>query len=73
MALTRTRFKNNNGVKFQLIEFKKNIIGISKFKLNLIIDFLMETKQNFSTIIHMNKVDEIIKPIMKELFILFVN
>ena len=33
----------------------------------------METKQNFSTIIHMNKVDEIIKPIMKELFILFVN
>ena len=33
----------------------------------------METKQNFSTIIHMNRVDEISKPIMKELFILFVN
>ena len=32
MALTRTRFKNNNGVKFQLIEFKKNIKGIYNFK-----------------------------------------
>ena len=73
MAITKARFKNNNGVKFQLIVFKKNIKGISKFKLNLIIDYLMETKQNCSSIIHMNRVNEISKPIMKEIFTLFVN
>ena len=33
----------------------------------------METKQNCSSIIHMNRADEISKPIMKELFILFIN
>ena len=41
--------------------------------LNLIVDFLMETKQNCSSIVHMNKSDNISKPLMKELFYILLN
>ena len=69
LALTTYDFytERNN---FKLIVFKKNVNHISKYYLNLIIDFLMETKQNTSNIIHIHK-DDI--PIMKEIFFLLFN
>ena len=73
VALTTKTFINNNKVKFQLIVFTKDIKNISKYVLNLIVDFLMETKQNCSSIVHMNKSDNISKPLMKELFYILLN
>ena len=44
--------------------FNKDIKNISKYEINLIIDFLMETKQNYSLIVHMNICDKISIPII---------
>ena len=73
VALTTTTFINNRNVSFKLIVFTKDIKKISKYVLNLIVDFLMETKQNCSSIVHMNKSDNISKPLMKELFYILLN
>ena len=73
VALTTTTFINNRNVSFKLIVFTKDIKNISKYVLNLIVDFLMETKQNCSSIVHMNKSDNISKPLMKELFYILLN
>ena len=73
VALTTTTFINNRNVSFKLIVFTKDIKNISKYVLNLIVDFLMETKQNCSSIVHMNKEDKISKPLMKELFYILLN
>ena len=73
MALTERYFSNNKGIKFQLMVFLSNTKGISINSLNLIIDFLMETKQNCSEIIHWNKTDNISFPIMKEVFYILLN
>ena len=70
LALTKDSFENNNKNKFQLIVFTKDIGDISLYHLNLIIDYLMETKQNCSEIVHMNN-DDI--PIMKEIFYILLN
>ena len=69
LALTRYDFYAERK-NFKLIVFKKNVKHISKYYLNLIIDFLMETKQNTSNIIHIHK-DDI--PIMKEIFFILFN
>ena len=73
MALTERYFSNNKGIKFQLMVFLSNTKGISINSLNLIIDFLMETKQNCSEIIHWNKTDNISFPKMKEVFYILLN
>ena len=73
VAITTTTFINNRNESFQLIVFTEDIKNISKYVLNLIIDFLMETKQNCSTIIHMNKSCNMGMPIMEELFYIFLN
>ena len=70
LALTEDTFINSRDYEFKLMVFRNSINGISFFKLNLIIDFLMETKNNSSAIIHINK-DDI--PVMKELFFVFFN
>ena len=70
LALTKydLYIESNN---FKLIVFKKNVKHISKYYLNLIIDFLIETKQNTSNIIFIHK-DDI--PIMKGIsFIFLIN
>ena len=73
IALTKIKFINNRGVQFPIIVFKKNIGIYQKYYLNLIIDYLMETKQNCSAIVHMDVEDKISKPIMKELFYILLN
>ena len=73
MALTERYFSNNKGIKFQLMVFLSNTKGISINSLNLIIDFLMETKQNCFEIIHWNKTDNISFPKMKEVFYILLN
>ena len=73
IALTKKRFKNNRGIEFPLMVFINDINGINKFSLNLIADFLMETKQNCSSIIHLNSKDKISEPIMKELFFILLD
>ena len=59
ISLTKFSFINNKGIKFQLIVFNKDIKNISKYEINLIIGFLMETKQNYSLIAHINICDKI--------------
>ena len=74
MALTRYNFQNEVESIFPLIVFKNDIHKISKFYLNLVIDYLMETKQNCSAIVHMNRInDEALLPIMKEVFYILLN
>ena len=73
IALTKKRFKNNRGIEFPLMVFINDINGINKFSLNLIADFLMETKQNCSSIMHLNSKDKISEPIMKELFFILLD
>ena len=74
MALTRYNFQNEAGTIFPLIVFKNDIHKMSKYYLNLLIDYLMETKQNCSAIIHMNRInDEALLPIMKEVFYILLN
>ena len=65
LALTKCEFNNAKGNKFKLIVFKKDIQKTSKYHLNLIINFLMETKQNTSGKIHINDIDF---PALKEIF-----
>jgi len=71
LALTKydLYIESNN---FKLIVFKKKMLNIfPKYYLNLIIDFLIETKQNTSNIIFIHK-DDI--PIMKGIsFIFLIN
>ena len=72
MALTRYNFQNDAGTIFPLIVFKNDLHKISKYHLNLLIDYLMETKQNCSAIVHMNRIDDkAILPIMKKYFIYY--
>ena len=74
MALTRYNFQNDVGTIFPLIVFKNDLHKISKYHLNLLIDYLMETKQNCSAIVHMNRIDDkAILPIMKEVFYVLLN
>ena len=74
IALTKYKFQNKAKTIFPLIVFKNDVSKISKYELNLIIDYLMETKQNCSDIIHLNRInDEISVPIMKELFYILLN
>ena len=74
MALTRYNFQNDAGTIFPLIVFKNDLHKISKYHLNLLIDYLMETKQNCSAIVHMNRIDDkAILPIMKEVFYVLLN
>ena len=74
MALTRYNFQNEVESIFPLIVFKNDIHKISKFYLNLLIDYLMEIKQNCSAIVHMNRInDEALLPIMKEVFYILLN
>ena len=46
LVLTKCEFNNAKWNQFKLNVFKKDIQETSKYHLNLIIDFLMETKQN---------------------------
>ena len=64
ISLTKFSFINNKGIKFQLIVFNKDIKNISKYEINLMTGFLMETKQNYSLIDHMNICDKISIPII---------
>ena len=65
--------QNNVGTIFPLIVFKNNLHKISKY-YNLLIDYLMETKQNFSVIVHMNRIDDnAILTISKEVFYILLN
>ena len=74
MALTRYNFQNDAGTIFPLIVFKNDLHKISKYHLNLLIDYLMETKQNCSAIVHMNRIDDkAILPVMKEVFYILLN
>jgi hypothetical protein len=57
LALTKCEFNNAKGNKFKLIVFKKDIQKTSKYHLNLIINFLIETKQNTSGKSHINDID----------------
>ena len=70
IALTAYNFTNNAGNKFPLMVFHEDVEGFSKLYLNTIIDYLMETKQNCSSI--MNRLDDISIPIMKEVFYIFL-
>ena len=71
LAKTLDTFTNNNGINFRLIVFKENTED--NYINNLIIDFLMETKQNCSQEIHMCKIDQNKIPLMKELFYIIMN
>ena len=73
IALTAYNFTNNAGNKFPLMVFHEDVEGFSKLYLNTIIDYLMETKQNCSSIVHMNRLDDISIPIMKEVFYILLN
>ena len=70
LALTKYVFTNVRGNKFKLIVFKNSIQGESKYHLNLIIDFLMETKQDTSGKIHINDIDF---PSLKEIFFILFD
>ena len=70
LALTKYVFINARGNKFKLIVFKNNIQDKSKYHLNLIIDFLMETKQDTSGKIHINDIDF---PSLKEIFFILFD
>ena len=70
LALTKCEFINAKGNQFKLIVFKKDIQETSKYHLNLIIDFLMETKQNTSGKIHINDIDF---PALKEIFFILFD
>ena len=71
LVKTKDIFKNNNGITFNLIVFRKDVPD--KYAKNLLIDYIMEIKQQCSLIIHMNNFDEINIPIMKELFYIIMN
>ena len=74
LALTRYNFQNEAGTIFPLIVFKNDIHKMSKYYLSLLIDYLMETKQNCSAIVHMNIInDKALLPIMKEVFFILLN
>ena len=68
--MTKCEFINAKGNQFKLIVFKKDIQETSKYHLNLIIDFLMETKQNTSGKIHINDIDF---PKLKEIFFILFD
>ena len=69
MALTKSTFQNNVGTIFPLIVCKNFLHKISKYYLNLLIYYLMETKQICNAFVHMNRIDDkAILPIMKEVF-----
>jgi len=69
MALTKSTFQNNVGTIFSLIVFRNDLHKISKYYLNLLIYYLMETKQICNAFVHMNRIDDkAILPIMKEVF-----
>ena len=55
MTVTKFYSINNAKTKFQLIVFHEDVAGNSKYYLNTIIDFLMETIQYCSSIVHMKK------------------
>ena len=60
------KFRNDDDkYSFSLIVARKDINKIDKYKINLIMDFLMETKQNTSKVIHIGKEEAIIQ---KEIF-----
>ena len=71
LVKTKDIFKNNNGITFNLIVFRKDVPD--KYAKNLLIDYIMEIKQQCSLIIHMNNFNEINIPIMKELFYIIMN
>ena len=74
MVLTRYNFQNEIGTIFPLIVLKNDLHKISKYYLNLLIDYLMETKQNCCTIANMNRInDKAILPNIKEVFYIPLN
>ena len=74
MVLTRYNFQNEIGTIFPLIVLKNDLHKISKYYLNLLIDYLMETKQNCCTIANMNRInDKAILPNIKEVFYILLN
>ena len=56
LAITKHKFGVDK--KFGIIVAKKDINGISKYKINLLLDFLRHIKQLSSKVIHMKKVKQ---------------
>ena len=66
LAKTVQKFSNDDDkYSFSLIVAQKDIKGIDKYKINLMVDYLMETKQNTSKVIHIGNEEAIIQ---KEIF-----
>jgi len=70
IALTKTKFKSDNGPDFSLTVVFKDILKISKSKITAVFDFLWKTQQNCSKLIHFNDVKF---PIIKEIFYSLIN
>ena len=65
LAFTEREFVNSENSVFNAIVAKDDIAGINKYKINLLLDFLIETKRKCSRIIHINEDDV---PVIKEIF-----
>ena len=65
LALTVKVFVNSENTSFNMVVAKDDIAGINKYKINLLLDFLIETKRKCSRIIHINEEDV---PVIKEIF-----
>lgn len=65
LAFTVKEFVNSENSVFNVIVAKDDIAGINKYKINLLLDFLVETKRKCSKIIHINEDDV---PVIKEIF-----
>ncbi len=70
IALTKHKFKNSLGPDFSLTVVLKDIRKISKDKITALFDFLWETQQNCSKLIHFKDVK---LPIFKEIFYTLIN
>ena len=68
--MTKHKFKNSLGPDFSLTVVLKDIRKISKDKITALFDFLWETQQNCSKLIHFKDVK---LPIIKEIFYTLIN
>ena len=71
LAKTANSFTNNDGIKFPLLVFKKDVED--KSIKNFIINFFIGTKQYCSDSIHMNRFNEKEMPLMKELYFIILD